>query len=64
MKWCELHSLAAWMRLIAVTGHDGGALQGEARAAGVERVFLKPVDVEELLRAVEGREPAHASVSR
>jgi len=51
----ELHpSMTAMM----VTGHPGAGLDEEARAAGVHRLLLKPVDVGKLLALVEQALPA------
>ena len=40
------------MRLVAVTGYGQGSDQVAARAAGFDEHFIKPIDLEQLARAL------------
>lgn len=48
----RVREIAPQTEIIVVTGHGSGAEWREARALGVRRFFVKPVDAKELTRAV------------
>ena len=57
----RVRAVAPETEIIVVTGHGSGAEWRQARALGVKRFFVKPVDARELTRAV--RELADARVA-